>query len=468
MGKIKFYSVIIFSLLSVMAKAQDSISFIEPSSDDKKLKLSGELLVDERFLLKDKTPWAWNEDRLSLSLDKKILNSSKFHAEAWVRYIGLPSFVSTYDLYNAGIINPVNLSLREAYFEVTGFLSKKIDLKIGRQRIVWGTADKLNPTDNLNPYDLEDIFDFGRHRGSDAININYYFYKDFSLQGIYMPFFQPANLPVGMFSGILSGGMELPQGLTLLQFSDTLLTPKYNLGESSSAGLKLKGNLSVLDFSVSYLWGHIGLPVITRNTITAVDTLGGINVRTQLSYPRVHIFGADIATSVVGIGLWAEAALFLPEKDVIMTTDLSALYPLSPVPVTQDSMLLDKTKPYCKFIVGLDYMFREGSYLNFQYLHGFMHEMGGKNLNDYFFLGYEKKFFRDKLKIAPVGGAFIINDWKDIKHNYAFAYMPQISYKPVDDAEIIIAASLCGGEGKNMFANLKDFNMFMFKVKYSF
>lgn len=57
-----------------------------------------------------------------------------------------------------------------------------------------------------------------------------------------------------------------------------------------------------------------------------------------------------------------------------MTNDLTALYPLSPVPVTFDSTLIDK--PYFKFILGGDYNLREGSYVNIQYLHGFFHERG--------------------------------------------------------------------------------------------
>jgi len=48
-------------------------------------------------------------------------------------------------------------------------LTSTLDIRIGRQRIAWGTADKLNPTDNLNPDDLEDIFDFGKHLDSNIV-----------------------------------------------------------------------------------------------------------------------------------------------------------------------------------------------------------------------------------------------------------------------------------------------------------
>ncbi|MFA5849014.1 MAG: DUF1302 family protein [Bacteroidales bacterium] len=446
-------------LLPGIAKAQDSISM---------LKFSGELLTDERFLLKDKNYWAWNENRLTLKLSKKIAGKSKFYGEVWLRNIGLPKITSSSDLYNKGIIDPYNLEIREAYVELYGLLLKNLDVTIGRQRVVWGTADKLNPTDNLNPPDMEDILDFGRRRGSDAINLNYYFNSDFSLQGIFIPFFQPANLPVGIFSNVLNSGMKLEQVMTLKGFSDTLMMPKYNLGESSTAGLKFKGMVKGVDFSLSYIWGRDGLPFASRNTFIPVDMMGGIKINSQLSYSRFHIIGADLATSIGGIGFWAEAAVYIPDKDQIMTNDLSALYPMSPVPIIQDSILLTKRNPYIKFIIGGDYNFSDGSYLNIQYLHGFIHERGGKNLNDYLFMRYEKKFFNDKLKIAPLGGVFIVTDWGKIKDNYAFAYIPQLSYNATDDVEITLSASIFGGKGDNMFANLKEYNMFIFKVKYSF
>lgn len=464
MKSLALISVLLLSTLDII-KAQDTIkqSTIEP-----KLKISGELLTDQRFLLKEPNNWSWNENRLTLKLDKKITDKSKFYGEVWLRNIGLPIPVSSADLYNKGIVDPYNLEIKEAYVQVNGFLSKKSDLSIGRQKIVWGTADKFNPTNNLNPNDLEDILDFGRKRGTDAINLKYYLNYDFSLQGIYIPFFQPANMPIGIFANALTPTMKLPQGMVLNGLSDTLMMPKYNLGESSTAGLRFKGFAKGVDFSLSYVWGYDGLPVVNRNTFMPVDMLGGININSQLSYARTHIIGADLAASISGIGIWAEAAAFISKKDVVMTNDLTAFYPLSPVPVTTDTTILDKKEPYIKFVVGGDYNFSDGSYLNFQYLHGFIHERGKENLNDYFFMRYEKKFFNEKLNISPLSGAFIVTDWNKIENNYAFVYLPQVLYKATDDIGITLSAAIFEGKGQNFFAGLKDYDMLMFKIKYNF
>jgi len=440
---------------------------IKAQENNQPLKLSGELLTDQRFLLQSPNNWAWNENRVTLKLDKKITDKAKFYSEVWLRNIGLPTITTSADLYNKGIVDPYNLEVREAYVQLFGFLTKNLDVTIGRQRITWGTADKLNPTDNLNPYDLEDVLDFGRHRGSDAINLQYYFNSEFSLQGVFIPFFQPANMPIGIWADALTPSMELPPGLTLKELNDQTIMPKYNIGESSTAGLKFKGFAAGFDFSLSYVWGRDGLPVSTYNSFVPVDTLGGININSQLSFYRTHIFGADLAGSIGGVGVWAEAAAFLPENEVIMTNDLSAFFPFSPVPVTQDSTILKK-EVYVKFVVGADYNFANGAYLNLQYMHGFVNEKGKDALNDYFFIRFEKKFFEDKLKIAPVGGGFIVSDWSEIKNNYTIVYVPEIAYMATDNTEVTLSAAIFDGKGDNIFANFNNYDMMMFKLKYSF
>jgi len=442
---------------------------VKAQENDNKLKLSGELLTDQRFLLKNNNDWAWNENRLTLKFDKKITDNSKFYSEVWLRNIGLPQIISSADLYNKGIIDPYNLEVRETYVQLYGFLSKNLDIKIGRQRIAWGTADKLNPTDNLNPYDFEDILDFGRHRGSDAINFEYYFNSEFSLQGVFIPFFEPANMPVGIFANALNPTIELPQGMTLMGLTNQINMPKYNLEESPTVGMKLKGFAAGFDFSLSYIWGRDGIPIPTYNTFTPVNLTGGVSINSNLEYYRTHIFGADLAGSIGGVGVWAEAAAFLPEKDVNLRTDLSALYPAgTPEALTMIDSTILKKEVYLKFIVGADYNFSDGSYLNFQYLHGFINERGKDALNDYFFIRYEKKFFDDKLKIAPIGGGLVVSDWNDVKNNYAIVYIPEISYMATDNAEISLSTVIFDGKGTNIFANLSNFNMFMFKFKYSF
>ena len=429
-------------------------------SQEDPLHIGGELLIDNRFRTSDGT-WSWNENRLDLQLEKKFSGKAKLYGNVWLRSFGFPFITSTQELFNKDLTSPYNIEIREAYVELYGFLSKNLDVKIGRQRIAWGTAWKLNPTDNVNAYDLEDIWDFGRHLGSDAIRLNYYL-GDFYLEGDYVLFFRPAALPMGDWSQALMPVVDLPQGFRLGSFSDSLLMPSWKLGESGTYAIKVGGYLPGFDFSASYIYGRDGFPIASANEISMGDSVGYVNIHSDLFYPRLHIFGLDASGSIGGVGVWGEAAMFLPAKGVVAVTDLSR-FGLPPM----DTVLLQK-KPYFKVAVGTDYTFRNGHYFNLQYLHGFVHERGAGQLNDYFVLDYQKSFFTDRFRIRPATLAFIVADWKAISGNYALVYMPFVEYMPNLNTTISLGVRLIWGEGESSFAMLKDKDEAVIRVSFKF
>lgn len=421
----------------------------------------GELMVDNRFRLSKGHEWSWNENRLDLNLEKRFHGKAKVYGDIWLRSFGFPLLTSTDQLFNKDLTSPYNLEIREAYASLYGFIFKNLDVTIGRQRIAWGTADRLNPTDNINAYDLEDIWDFGRHHGSDGIRLDYYV-KDFKIEGIYVPFFRPATLPMGDWSEAFVPDIQIIAPVTINYAGDSLIMPENNLRENSSYALKVAGFLGGFDFSFSYLYGREGLPMPQTNIVYPTETPGMLEVKSELYYPRINVFGFDMAGAIGSVGVWGEAAVFLPPEQVIMQTDLSAIG-MPPM----DSLILDD-KPYVKFVAGADYTFRDGSYLNFQYLHGFIHERGAKNLDDYFMVDYEKAFLNDKLKIKPLTGGFVVGDWKNMKDNHVVMYMPSISYLPVSVAEITLGIRWIDGQGDNVFSNVADKDEFFFKVSYKF
>ena len=435
------------------------------------VRLRGELYSDQRALMQDKPEWVWNENRLDLRLES-VTDRVKVYGNVWVRYLGQTALHGSGQLQHKEKINPWNLDIREAYVEVSRFIFDRLDLKVGRQRIAWGTADRFNPTDNLNPYDLEDLFDFGRYNGSDAINLLWHFGHSSSLQAVYMPFFRPANLPVGYFADLFHPAVSLPEYLTLNAISDQLLMPPSTLYEQASGGARFRGFAFNTDFSFSYLYGRDVLPMATLARITPVDNIAGtscsmtsaIDVYAELVYPRHHIWGMDLAGAIGPVGVWAEAAMILPEKAVLLVTDLSALMPPeSPLPGTLTTTQLRK-QAYVKYVVGADYTFRNGTYLNMQYLHGFFHEKGRENLNDYLLMGLEKSLWQNKLLIRPLAGGVSVTDWKDMGNNYAIFFTPEVSYTGIDNLSVKLGAFLFSGKGDELFARLHGNNLISLQV----
>ena len=430
------------------------------------LRIGGELLTDQRFFLKNGNDWVWNETRLDLRLDKRT-DRVKFYGNVWLRNLGGPTTTEISGLFSKDQINPWNLDIREAYAEVFGFLSDNLDLKIGRQRIAWGTGDQFNPTDNLNPYDVEDILDFGRHQGSEAISLTWHFNNNSSLQGVYLPFFRPAALPLGKFSELLSPVPEFPSGLNLVGFDDHLIMPRLNLAEGASAGMRFKGFAANFDFSLSYVYGYDGFPLLSSVALFPQENIPDISASAELIFPRQHVFGADLAGSIGSVGVWAEAAVFLPEKEIRQTIYWGGFNPALPTDLLLDSLVIEK-KPWLKFIVGADYTFANGTYLNAQYLHGFIHERGNGNLNDYLILSLEKDFFNGQLHIRPLAGGMAVSDWEKPSKNYAIFYTPEVLYRGIDNFEIGLGAYIFAGKGDGIFAGLKEMDMLQVKAKLSF
>jgi hypothetical protein len=450
----------LFTVIGLLLFSIPGTLLAQESTTATEVKWNGYLQTDNRLRLKGDNDFSWQEYRLDLKIEVKPSAKAHFYSEVWLRSFGFPSAQTSSDLVDKNKVSPLNLDFREAYVDLYGFLFDNLDIRIGRQLVAWGTADKLNPTDNLNPDDLEDLWDFGRHLGSDGLKASFYL-KDYTFSLIYIPIFTPAVLPRGDWASALSPSMELPTGLILGNLSDKIITPKNNFKESSITGVKISKNLFGYDFSLSYVYGRDDLPLVRKVTFTPTTTRGEVDIESELIYPRLHIAGIDMAGAIANIGVWAEAAVFFPEE-VNMITDLSALGM-----GTQESIALDD-KPYVRYVVGADYTFKNGIYINGQYLHGFIHERGNGNLNDYFMFGLEKKFFNDKLKIAPITGGIVISDFKDIKNNYALILSPEITYYPVDNAEISLGARWIDGKNTTSFGRVKDKDELYLKLKYSF
>ena len=122
--------------------------------------------------------------------------------------------------------------LREGYLS---FGAGNADFRIGKQIIVWGRADQINPTDNLTPRDntlyIPDIDD--QRFGAMAAKATYNF-SGVALTGIWLPNFHPSMVPIPPTPGV--------------SFVETV--PK-----GDEFALKLEQTGGAMDWSVSYFRG---------------------------------------------------------------------------------------------------------------------------------------------------------------------------------------------------------------------
>jgi len=436
------------------------------------LQINGNIQTDNRFnIYKNNKTFSREEYRLSFFPEYKT-NRTAFKSELWVRTLNFPTVNSYTGLSDKNLIQKIDFDIREAYFDVYDFLISGLDLRVGRQRIAWGTADRLNPTDNLNPYDLEDIWDFGRHLGSNSLKLSYYL-NDFTFSGVFIPTFTPSLAPdesliqafmpeINFPSTIVNNNSIL--NLKYNNMTDSLMVPSRSIN-NTIFGLKIEIPISTFNTSISYMYGRDVLPAPQNTTIKPVSLIGDtlkIDILSQIVYPRMKVIGADLAGSLWNIGVWAEAALFMPEK-ITNTTSMSMA---GNILMQTDSVTVDN-KPYIKVAAGFDYTFSNGWYLNTQYLHGFIHEKG-KELTDYYVVSLRCPLFRNKITLSPANACLQIKDYKDLQNNYAFVFMPEISYQGIDNVNFIMGLRLIEGSNKTAFGKLRNNDEVFMKLKYSF
>ena len=141
--------------------------------------------------------------------------------------------------------------------------------------------------------------------------------------------------------------------MTLRHIAQHARQPERTVSESSLYAVKVSAALWNYDVSFSYLAGRDDLPLADSVLLTPVDALGTVDIDVGLIYPKMQVIGADVAGQIKTVGVWAEGALFLPDK-VALTTALNT--PEGAVAQAETTALDDEA--YFKYVLGPDYTFR--------------------------------------------------------------------------------------------------------------
>ncbi len=391
------------------------------------------------------------ELRLALQAQAQVSESARLSAEVWLRSLSFPPAAGPADLSSPQALDPLDLEIREAYFDLYGFPLPSMDLRLGRQRLAWGRADRISVVDNLNPDDLEDPWDFGRHLGSDAASLTTYL-AGASLQLVYLPFFRPARLPAG---GSFLAAAEAAGDESAM----TIELPGRGLLEGASFGVRLSVPLAGWDLAASYLYGRDDLPLAAETVVSATDPSPPpvTQVDVRLAYARLQVASLDLAGELLGLGVWAEAAGFFP--DARQVTDLTGI---------GGARTAETLAPYCKAVVGLDYTFPGGLYASLQAAHGLFFENRSGGIHDYLLAGLEWKVFHDRLKIGPLGVALEVDNLRRPAGSWALALTPEVGLYPADGAELAVGLHWVEGRAGTTLGGRKADREVYVRGRFSF
>lgn len=328
------------------------------------------------------------------------------------------------------------LSLYEGWVKVDDFLLKNLDLTVGKQRIAWGTADKIGVVDNLNPIDFANFLSFDpdyffERRPQTGLNLEWYPAGSLKIQLVWLLQNQVSPLPYG-YSALAGKFFSLSSVVVKKAWDDKALQSAWG----ARASLRVLG----LDLGASYYHGNLSLPYLRSLTLGWLSS--GL-----FYYPQADIWGLDLAGELAGVGFWAEAAYVRPE-DVTASLHYSLL--LNGLPFVLDSEAALFEPGYWKYVVGADYAFGGGVSINVQFLHGFFDEVDYSAAaealfsyragmffgepQDYVLGRLEWKFARDAVKLKA-GGLLEIGDGRT-----ALALMPEAELRIADAFNVVAGA----------------------------
>ncbi|MFL5897345.1 MAG: DUF1302 family protein, partial [Solirubrobacterales bacterium] len=187
------------------------------------------------------------------------------------------------------------VDLREAFATLYG--GRWFDLRLGKQIIVWGRADALNPTNNLMPFDIRvrSPIEDDRRVGNVAARANLHL-GPFRVEGVWIPLYIASELPDIPLPKYVYFGPPINRQPEL---RDALLAARVHL------------ELPAFEISASYLRGFAPLPGLQRRSVVLEPNTPEILITRTTDYQQV--LGFDFSTALGSLlALRGEAAYRLP------------------------------------------------------------------------------------------------------------------------------------------------------------
>ncbi|MCK9168074.1 MAG: hypothetical protein PHU97_01595 [Bacteroidales bacterium] len=334
----------------------------------------------------------------------------------------------------------LELGLREAYLDLR---FDNLDLRIGKQQIIYGKADGVFITDVVSPKDLREFLlpDFEEIRmGVTAVKANYYFGNN-TIEAVWVPLFTPTQMPGD--ASIWKPEMPYPV-MPSFDYSTSEIIPRL---ENSELFLRFSSMASKADFELvgGYFWADDPALHLTKQIDPVTMQLTGLTVRPD--YHRLMMGGGSIGIPIGPIVLRSEGGYYSGKH--FQTAALT-------VP---DATI---EKDYLHYMIGVDYTLA-GIKLSTQFIQENILSYEEGILNDQLentmtFLA-KKDFLRERLWIELFA-------YTGLKHWDALI-RPKISWLFADGFDIQVGANIfTGDEGR--FGQYHENTMVYSKIKYSF
>ncbi len=347
-------------------------------------------------------------------------------------------------LYLYGI-DSLDFRMREIYLDL---YLKNMDIRIGKQQIVWGKADGVFITDIVSPLNLTEFLlpDFDEIRvGVYAAKFDFYFGNS-TVEAIWKPVYAGNELPPPGSIWHITPGFPAPP---VFDYSKEKI--KATL-DNSEAYLKFSQTTSAIDFDLmgAYTWSQTPDMYVEKqfgfDSVTHRPILTGLLITPE--HHRLWVAGGSFTSTLGPVVLRGEAAY--KNGAYFQTEDPHA-----------DGALTKKD--YLHYVVGLDY--RVGDLL-----------LSTQFIQKYIF-DYDDYLIEDKASNMMTFLAHY-DALRQTLHLELFSYLglnpgnalirPKITYDFTDSFSILLGSNIFVGDEQGFFGRYDNNSMIYTKIKYNF
>lgn len=440
-------------------------------------------------------------------------------ADISLTYTGKSKVYELETLRDRQSVDPLYIESEALYIRIHDFLFEGLDLRVGRQIIDWGAADKFNPTSVVNSLDLEDYQDFGRRVANEMVNLTFApdweiegeetpIFSEFQIQLVWVPLFKSGLIPES--SEYIFGGPDqfrrfvrsptLKRLVNLQQaYVDNLGAILYDVKvkepstsiENSQVALRVGFSLYGVDVNLMGYYGYdhnmqprrvnVDLQTSDKDLADAIDAnieriadpekfdsllslmnqLGPDHIQHLTGYTNVEVEYPHVW--VVG-GDFATSLDFMGgvglwgEFSVTFHDDVAVDIDVNGVKI-KDAQ--EKKGAFFKGVLGIDNSFTKWFYVNMQYIYGFVDEFGASDLNHYLMVNADFKAFNEQM-LFRMSAVIQLTEPSAI-------LMPSFSFKFWPGTTLVAGALLHVGSDGSTFGNrVTGPNYVFLQAKYAF
>ena len=367
-----------------------------------------------------------------------------------------------------------DVSMGEAYLELR---KESYNFSVGRQIVTWGKLDDAVIVDKINPQDYSRfiIYDKQERKDPALMALFKYFNDDISMEVAYLPFFEPSHVKMfGSDWAVFGNLMEAVNYGTYTSAQRSAVnsiaisdhdTVNDNSLKNSQAGLRFRGKVKDVDYSLYYMNVYNSIPSLKEKTANGTivkrflyePTAGNLSslVSANLSaedyilekvHPRINVIGADYETVIGEYGFRGELAFLMG------------------IPFTsQDFFYVEKD--VISIGIGIDHTTANNIYIDLQLVQDYI-------------LNYESLFAQEKSPVSITGtfskdllrGKLALDlDWAFNITYSDWMVNPQATYEVASGVDVKVGGFVFGGgDPSTLFGKFDNNDIFYFRTGVSF